>query len=220
MAAEHANALSVYNVILKAHVTEKATHLVERKNKYTFLVNRSSTKVEIRAAVEELWNVHVESVRTINRVGKPGRRSVDELNMELIHIVPSMLLPIPIELTKVPSLRLSLQEMHGQAAKRAHDEIRDPFKRGCRLTEASEQKIAQVRGWEFAQVVAGAGEKARLRGEARLREALARRIELAPVLSADEPLRPSRAERERIPRVGTDIGEKSQLRVAPAALEK
>ena len=78
MAAEHANALSVYNVILRAHVTEKATHLVERGNMYTFLVNKSSTKTDIRSAVEELWNVRVVSVKTINRVGKTRRHKMRE----------------------------------------------------------------------------------------------------------------------------------------------
>lgn len=76
MTAEHSNALSVYNVILKAHVTEKATHLVERRNVYTFLVNTSSTKTQIRAAVEELWGVRVVSVKTMNRVGKPRRHKM------------------------------------------------------------------------------------------------------------------------------------------------
>ena len=78
MAAEHSNALSIYNVILRAHVTEKATHLVDRGNMYTFMVNRSSTKIEIRAAVEELWSVRVVSVKTINRVGKSRRHKMRE----------------------------------------------------------------------------------------------------------------------------------------------
>ncbi len=78
MTSENSNALSVYNVILRAHVTEKATHLVERRNMYTFLVNRLSTKTEIRAAVEELWGVRVVSVKTINRVGKPRRHKMRE----------------------------------------------------------------------------------------------------------------------------------------------
>lgn len=79
MAAEHTNSLSIYNVILRAHVTEKATHLVERKNMYTFLVNRLSSKTEIRAAVEELWDVRVMSVKTISRVGKPRRHKMREI---------------------------------------------------------------------------------------------------------------------------------------------
>ena len=78
MAAEHSNALSIYNVILKAHVTEKATHLVERQNVYTFLVSKSATKTEIRSAVEELWSVRVVGVKTINRVGKPRRHKMRE----------------------------------------------------------------------------------------------------------------------------------------------
>jgi len=78
VAAEHSNALSVYNVIHKAHVTEKATHLVERRNMYTFLVNKSATKDEIRQAVEELWDVRVVSVKTMNRVGKPRRHKMRE----------------------------------------------------------------------------------------------------------------------------------------------
>jgi large subunit ribosomal protein L23 len=78
VAGEHANAFSKYNVILKAHVTEKATNLVERRNMYTFLVNRASTKTEIRDAVEDLWGVRVVSVKTINRVGKPRRHKMRE----------------------------------------------------------------------------------------------------------------------------------------------
>jgi len=79
VAAGHANELSVYNVILRAHVTEKATHLVERGNMYTFLVNKSSTKPQIRAAVEQLWNVRVVDVKTINRVGKSRRHKMREV---------------------------------------------------------------------------------------------------------------------------------------------
>ena len=78
MAAEHSNALSVYNVIKRAHVTEKATHLVERSNMYTFMVNRAAPKIDIRAAVEALWNVRVVSVKTINRVGKTRRHKMRE----------------------------------------------------------------------------------------------------------------------------------------------
>ena len=78
MASEISSALSKYNVVLRAHVTEKATHLVERRNMYTFLVNRDSTKTDIRAAVEELWGVRVVAVKTINRVGKLRRHKMRE----------------------------------------------------------------------------------------------------------------------------------------------
>jgi large subunit ribosomal protein L23 len=66
-------ALEPYQIILRPLVTEKGTHLSERYNSYTFAVNPAATKVDIRRAVEELWNVRVTKVRTQNRLGKPRR---------------------------------------------------------------------------------------------------------------------------------------------------
>ena len=80
MAEELSSVLQKYNVVLRAHVTEKATHLAERRNVYTFLVTTSATKTDIRAAVEELWGVRVVSVKTMNRVGKPRRYKMREAN--------------------------------------------------------------------------------------------------------------------------------------------
>ena len=80
MSEEVSKAIDIYNVILRAHVTEKATHLVERQNKYTFLVSKSATKIEIRSAVEQMWNVRVVAVKTVNRVGKPRRYKARETN--------------------------------------------------------------------------------------------------------------------------------------------
>ena len=60
------------------HQPNHHRHLVERRNVYTFLVNKSSTKTDIRAAVEELWGVKVVSVKTMNRVGKPRRHKMRE----------------------------------------------------------------------------------------------------------------------------------------------
>jgi large subunit ribosomal protein L23 len=66
-------ALEPYQVILRPLVTEKGTHLSERYNSYTFAVNQAATKIDIKRAVEELWNVRVTKVRTQNRLGKPRR---------------------------------------------------------------------------------------------------------------------------------------------------
>ncbi|MBX6313425.1 MAG: 50S ribosomal protein L23 [Isosphaeraceae bacterium] len=54
-------------------MTEKATHLSERHNAYTFEVNPLATKTEIKHAVETLFNVKVVDVRTQNRRGKTRR---------------------------------------------------------------------------------------------------------------------------------------------------
>ncbi len=66
-------ALEPYQVVTRPLITEKATHLSERHNAYTFEVNPLATKTEIKAAVEELFDVKVAVVRTQNRRGKPRR---------------------------------------------------------------------------------------------------------------------------------------------------
>lgn len=51
-------------------ITEKSVRLQEL-NKYTFKVALTANKVEIRRAVETLFNVHVVSVNTMRMPGKP-----------------------------------------------------------------------------------------------------------------------------------------------------
>ena len=65
--------LEPYQVILRPLITEKATHLSERHNAYTFEVNPLATKTEIKRAVEVLFDVKVADVRTQNRRGKMRR---------------------------------------------------------------------------------------------------------------------------------------------------
>ena len=65
--------LRPYQVLLRPLVTEKGTHQSTRYNAYTFQVNPLATKTEIKAAVEELFHVRVEAVRTQVREGKRRR---------------------------------------------------------------------------------------------------------------------------------------------------
>jgi large subunit ribosomal protein L23 len=65
--------LDSYQVVFRPLVTEKGTHLSERFNSYTFAVSTIATKTEIKAAVQDLWDVRVVKVRTQNRRGKPRR---------------------------------------------------------------------------------------------------------------------------------------------------
>lgn len=60
-------------VILEPVVTEKATRDREAKNEVAFKVARDANKVEIRNAVEELFDVVVTSVRTMSVRGKLKR---------------------------------------------------------------------------------------------------------------------------------------------------
>lgn len=65
--------LRPYQIVLRPLVTEKGTHQSTRYNSYTFEVNPLATKTQIQAAVEDLFNVRVEKVRTQNRMGKTAR---------------------------------------------------------------------------------------------------------------------------------------------------
>ncbi len=60
------------SVILRPVVSEKSYALLDH-NVYTFVVSPKANKIEIRQAVEAIFNVRVEAVRTLNRQGKRKR---------------------------------------------------------------------------------------------------------------------------------------------------
>ena len=60
--------------VLKApHISEKSTMVAEKLNTIVFKVATDASKAEIKAAVEKLFEVKVEAVRTLNVVGKTKR---------------------------------------------------------------------------------------------------------------------------------------------------
>ncbi len=61
------------DVIKKILLTEKGTRLSEEQNQYLFRVAREANKVEIKKAVEALFNVRVMAVNTMRRKGKKKR---------------------------------------------------------------------------------------------------------------------------------------------------
>lgn len=65
--------LEAYMVILRPLVTEKGMHRSTRNNQYAFQVHLQATKEDVKRAVEELFNVTVDKVRTQNRRGKPRK---------------------------------------------------------------------------------------------------------------------------------------------------
>jgi large subunit ribosomal protein L23 len=72
----------LYRILLSPRVTEKTSLVGDQSNQYVFEVAPDADKAEIRAAVEELFEVNVESVRVVNVKGKnktfklrPGRRN-------------------------------------------------------------------------------------------------------------------------------------------------
>ena len=61
------------SIIKKMLLTEKGTRLKETDNQYLFEVATSANKIEIRDAVQKLFKVKVDKVRTMNRQGKHKR---------------------------------------------------------------------------------------------------------------------------------------------------
>ena len=64
---------NAYKVIKAPILTEKSyDHIAHRI--YTFEVAKSANKIEIANAVEEIFGVKVESVHTVNKLGKMKRQ--------------------------------------------------------------------------------------------------------------------------------------------------
>ncbi|MFZ4633681.1 MAG: 50S ribosomal protein L23 [Saprospiraceae bacterium] len=62
-------------ILIKPIITEKASKLSDKRNTYLFVVNRKVNKIEIKNAVEQQYNVTVDSVNTAIIPGKPKSRS-------------------------------------------------------------------------------------------------------------------------------------------------
>ncbi|HYB98117.1 MAG TPA: 50S ribosomal protein L23 [Candidatus Limnocylindrales bacterium] len=63
---------SVFQTLKAPVITEKGT-LVAESNQIVFKVHPQATKTQIRSAVEELFEVKVSAVRTVNYMGKRKR---------------------------------------------------------------------------------------------------------------------------------------------------
>jgi large subunit ribosomal protein L23 len=63
-----------HDIILRPVITEHASELQGRENpQYVFEVRPGASKVDIRNAIESIFDVKVESVNTVNRKGKVKR---------------------------------------------------------------------------------------------------------------------------------------------------
>jgi len=60
------------DIIIRPLISEKSTELME-ENKYTFVVSGKANKIEIKLALEEIFEVNVKSVNTANFKGKMKR---------------------------------------------------------------------------------------------------------------------------------------------------
>ena len=65
--------MDAIEIIIRPVITEKATTVKEKQNKYTFIVAKEANKPQIKKAIEELFKVNVEKVRTARYAGKLKR---------------------------------------------------------------------------------------------------------------------------------------------------
>lgn len=62
-------------ILIKPVITEKASKLADKRNTYVFVVGKDVNKIEVKNAVEKLYNVSVDRVNTAVMPGKPKTRS-------------------------------------------------------------------------------------------------------------------------------------------------
>ena len=60
-------------VIKKPHISEKSTRLSQEENIYTFVVDKKANKIEIKGAIEDLYDVDVKKVTVVNIPSKKRR---------------------------------------------------------------------------------------------------------------------------------------------------
>jgi len=63
-----------FEILRQPVVTEKSYEATGESNQYTFRVARTATKLQIKAAVQAIFEVKVDKVQVINMPGKPKRR--------------------------------------------------------------------------------------------------------------------------------------------------
>ncbi|MXZ44363.1 MAG: 50S ribosomal protein L23 [Gammaproteobacteria bacterium] len=73
------NPQRLYGILKRPHVTEKVTRLGMRSNQYCFVVAKDATKKEVQNAVEQIFDVVVDNVTTVNVKGKPVSRALRRL---------------------------------------------------------------------------------------------------------------------------------------------
>lgn len=62
--------LNIYDIVIEPLITEKLSRATEEAGQYGFRVHPKANKKEVKAAVEKIFDVHVESVNTMNVSGK------------------------------------------------------------------------------------------------------------------------------------------------------
>jgi large subunit ribosomal protein L23 len=67
------NREELMTVLIAPHVTEKTSLAMQNHNQYTFRVRRDATKVDVKKAVQPMFDVQVRAVQIVNEPGKTRR---------------------------------------------------------------------------------------------------------------------------------------------------
>ncbi len=62
------------DILIKPVITEKMTEEAEKFNRFAFIVRNSANKIQIKKAIENTYDVKVESIRTMVCIGKKRNR--------------------------------------------------------------------------------------------------------------------------------------------------
>ncbi|MDD4915036.1 MAG: 50S ribosomal protein L23 [Methylococcales bacterium] len=65
--------IKLASIIQAPIISEKSTNAADQSNQFVFKVQKSATKLQIKNAVELMFNVEVDSVRVLNVKGKIKR---------------------------------------------------------------------------------------------------------------------------------------------------
>jgi large subunit ribosomal protein L23 len=63
------------DILLRPIITEKMTAQSEKLNRFGFMVSKDANKIQIKKAVESMYNVTVQSVNTMRYSGKTKSRN-------------------------------------------------------------------------------------------------------------------------------------------------
>ena len=63
-----------HQIIIKPVISEKSYNLIETESQYTFQVDKRANKNQIKRAIEEVFDVKVHKVNTVNVKSKPKRQ--------------------------------------------------------------------------------------------------------------------------------------------------
>lgn len=66
-----------HDIIIRPVLTEKSYDNMANKT-YAFIVDKRATKTEVKSAIEEIFGVQVDSVNTVNNLGKMKRQGLHQ----------------------------------------------------------------------------------------------------------------------------------------------